>query len=376
LREIQLFYIEESIIREHVQQQPGPCDNEKHQLVLNKLEENSCIQIYTQLKEIVTNATSPNLDPQTITECVEEAEAFFANPAPIIHTHLEKVTEETSEEVELIDESPVEEALASTDVVEEKPVAVTASASVQSLKLPPLGSPSASSLDIKNKLSPVDDELNKSITDLSSEIASHDMDMQSSTSMASEPVEFTKCIEKLVASTQTVDKHLDNIQKPCKEFYEFEKQDLKLNAIKQTLESLALALKTCLLHKRSIVSKAGADGKSVAKQVDSLVRLHQSVVGKYKEKDAVYMKNRDKWAEFGKDVQSLSEWIDSTLSKLAELTASDLENNKLREVIKVRISSFKFFTLINEFHIHLRGKRKIGFTGFLFEFPRFCLNFV
>ena len=51
-------------------------------------------------------------------------------------------------------------------------------------------------------------------------------------SQLNEPAEFLRCVEKLAASTQTVDKHLENIQRVGREFHEFEKQELKLAAIK------------------------------------------------------------------------------------------------------------------------------------------------
>lgn len=159
-----------------------------------------------------------------------------------------------------------------------------------------------------------------------------------------EPVEFIKCLEKLISSTSIVDKHLDNIQKLNREFVEFEKQDLKLNAIKQTLESLASALKTSLLHKNEIMDKSNKDtAKKIGKLIATLTTIHQNVVDKYKNKSAIYIKNNDKWNEFNKDYATITEWLDSTLLKVGNLKETSLENEKLKEVIKVAHLIFKNF---------------------------------
>lgn len=152
-----------------------------------------------------------------------------------------------------------------------------------------------------------------------------------------EPGEFMKCIEKLISSTQIVDKHLDNIQKPHKEFNEFEKQEIKLNAIKQTLESLAVALKTSLLHRQSILDRADKEvGKKIAKLVSNLTKQHQNVVDKYREKKLIYLKNYDKWSVFNKDYETMCDWLGLTLEKVNELRQESLENEKIKEIIKVR----------------------------------------
>ena len=151
-----------------------------------------------------------------------------------------------------------------------------------------------------------------------------------------EPVEFLKCIDKLIASTHTVDKHLDNVQKTNKEFYEIEKQNLKLNAIKQTLESLALALKTLLLHKKAILEKSNVEtSKKIAKLIANLTKQHQSVVKKFKEKTETYTKNNDKYNEFLKDYDEINAWLDVTLSKVNDLKIKTLDNTKLVEIVKV-----------------------------------------
>ena len=151
-----------------------------------------------------------------------------------------------------------------------------------------------------------------------------------------EPNEFIKCIEKLINSTQTVDKHLDNVQRANKEFVEFEKQNLKLSAIKQTLESLTLAIKTSILHKQAILEKSDQEkSKQIGKLFSEMTKLHQNVVHKYKEKNALYLKNYDQWSQFDKDYQNILEWLDQTTKKLNEAKASNLESSKLQEIIKV-----------------------------------------
>lgn len=151
-----------------------------------------------------------------------------------------------------------------------------------------------------------------------------------------EPAEFVKCIEKLIQSTQTVEKHLDNIQKPNKEFYEFEKQEIKLNAIKQTLESLAMALRTSLIHKRAILDKSNREtSKNITSSIQTLTRQHQNVVQKYKEKNSLHIQNYDKWHDFNKNFLKIQSWIDSTLVKLNELNETTLDTDKVQEIIKV-----------------------------------------
>ncbi len=158
----------------------------------------------------------------------------------------------------------------------------------------------------------------------------------SSSSSIGEPTEFIKCINKLIHSTQTVDKHLDNVQRANKEFVEFEKQNLKLSAIKQTLESLTLAIKTSILHKQAILEKSDAEkAKQIGKLFVELTTLHQNVVHKYKEKNALYLKNFDQWSQYDKDYQNIIQWLDQTTTKLNEAKASNLESSKLQEIIKV-----------------------------------------
>ncbi len=169
-----------------------------------------------------------------------------------------------------------------------------------------------------------------------SETSSTPRTTSSSSSNIGEPVEFIKCIEKLIYSTQTVDKHLDNVQRANKEFVEFEKQNLKLSAIKQTLESLTLAIKTSILHKQAILEKSDQEkAKQIGKLFVELTKLHQNVVHKYKEKNALYLKNYDQWSQFDKDYQNLLLWLNQTTEKLNETKASNLESSKLQEIIKV-----------------------------------------
>ena len=181
-------------------------------------------------------------------------------------------------------------------------------------------------------------DISKSINEISSSLLN-----ENASELTGEPLEFLKCIEKLISSTHTVEKHLDNIQKSNREFYEFEKQSLKLNAIKQTLESLALALKTLLLHKHAILDKSNKDtAKKIAKLIANLSKQHQSVVKRFKEKTDVYTKNNDKWNEFHKDYQTINAWLDATLAKVNDLKLKTLENNKLLEIIKVSFVSASF----------------------------------
>ncbi len=179
--------------------------------------------------------------------------------------------------------------------------------------------------------------MTKSITELSNQMA-HDVETHhkvNSSGLLAEPDEFLKCLEKLINSTNAVEKHLENIQKPNKEFVDFERQDLKLNAIKQTLESLAAALKTSLTHKSTIIEKSSRDvGKKITKSLSTLTSKHQAVVNMYKEKNAIYLKNYDKWIQFHKDYKNIDSWLDQTLIKVNDLKNSDLESSQALEIIK------------------------------------------
>ena len=111
---------------------------------------------------------------------------------------------------------------------------------------------------------------------------------------------------------------------------------MKINAIKQTLESLALALKTLLLHKHAILDKSNKEThKKISRLISNLTKQHHTVVKRFKEKNDVYTKNNDKWNEFHKDYQMINSWLDSTLAKVNDLKIKTLENNKLLEIIKV-----------------------------------------
>ena len=178
----------------------------------------------------------------------------------------------------------------------------------------------------------------KEITESKSimEIASSSGQLQCVDSIG-EPSEFVKCLERLILSTQTVDKHLENIQKPNKEFHEFEKQELKINAIKQTLESLAMALNTSLLHKSAILQRSDKEmSDRISGSVGDLTKRHQSCVAKFKEKSASYAKNLDKWVEFHANFAAINKWLDLTLVKFDAIMAdSDLDSERIKEVIKV-----------------------------------------
>jgi hypothetical protein len=145
---------------------------------------------------------------------------------------------------------------------------------------------------------------------------------------------FINCLEKLHNSLEIVDKHLENIQKLNKEFYDFEKQNLKLNSIKDALESLSTALKTSLKHKKVICEKANKDlNKKITKLLNQLTKEHQLVVKKYKEKDAIYTKNFDLWREFHKDYDKINEWLSVTLARLNEIKQT-IEYERVEEMIK------------------------------------------
>ena len=152
-----------------------------------------------------------------------------------------------------------------------------------------------------------------------------------------EPSEFIKCLEKLSLSMQTVEKHLENIQKSNKEFYEFEKQELKLNAIKQTMESLAMALKTSMLHKNAILQKSDKEMSArISNFVVELSRQHENCIERFKEKSAAYNKNLEKWNEFMKNFAAINKWLDLTLAKFEALKLEkNLDNAKIKEIIKV-----------------------------------------
>ncbi len=176
-----------------------------------------------------------------------------------------------------------------------------------------------------------------------------------------EPIEFVKCMEKLINSYQVVEKHLENIQKANKEFVEFEKQEVKLNAIKQTLESLTSALRTLIMHKRAILDMSSKDmAKKISKLITNLTRDHQEIVCKYKEKNAVYLQNSDKWTQFHKDFETIHAWLQRTYSKINELNGSELDNDKLQQIIKVsrfrKIGSLFFFLFI----FFLRSKKEFN----------------
>lgn len=152
-----------------------------------------------------------------------------------------------------------------------------------------------------------------------------------------EPCEFMKCIERLVLSSQTVERHLENIQKHNREFFEFEKQDLKINAIKQTLESLAMALNTSLLHKNAILQKCDPEMNArIVNSVSDLTEKHQACVEKFKEKSFSYAKNRDKWVEFHTNFGAITKWLDLTLIKFESVMVDNgLDNERIKEIIKV-----------------------------------------
>jgi len=150
-----------------------------------------------------------------------------------------------------------------------------------------------------------------------------------------EPSEFIKCLDKLVLSTSTVEKHLEGIQRLNKEFFEFEKQDLKLNAIKQTLESLSMALKTSLLHKNSIIQKSDIETKDkITILVNNLSKQNQECLDKFKEKQQKYAKNNITWKEFHKNYGVINKWLDITLAKLENIKKeNDLADERIKEIV-------------------------------------------
>jgi len=150
-----------------------------------------------------------------------------------------------------------------------------------------------------------------------------------------EPSEFIKCLDKLVMSTSTVEKHLENIQKTNKEFQEFEKQELKLGAIKQTLESLSMALKTSLAHKNAILQKSDKETKDkITLLVDNLSKQNQDCMEKFNRKTEKYAKNNDTWKEFHRNFGAINKWLDLTLTKFEELRKEkDLDNERIKEIV-------------------------------------------
>ena len=86
------------------------------------------------------------------------------------------------------------------------------------------------------------DLMSSSIIELKNTVET-EKSVQSDINNSCNPNIFLNCLEKLHKSLQVVDKHLENIQKSNKEFYDFEKQHMKLNSIKDALESLSTALK-------------------------------------------------------------------------------------------------------------------------------------
>lgn len=147
--------------------------------------------------------------------------------------------------------------------------------------------------------------------------------------------EFIRCVEKLIVSSETVEKHLDNIQKLNKEYYDFEKQELKLRAIKQTLESLTAALKTSLLHKKPIMlSSSKETAEKIDQIITKLVSLHHSVVRQFKEKNEIFNKNSEKWNEFNTDFNALQKWLQDSSTKIKEVTETQSNDDKLKDIIK------------------------------------------
>lgn len=163
---------------------------------------------------------------------------------------------------------------------------------------------------------PATNIMSSSITELTETEKTMNLDINNSC----DPNVFIKCLEKLLNSIQIVDKHLDNTQKLNKEFYDFERQNLKLNSIKDALESLSTAIKTSLKHKKSICDKANKElNKKISKLLNQLTKDHQDIVKKYKDKDALYTKNYDIWKEFHKDFFKMNEWLTLTLARINDL---------------------------------------------------------
>jgi hypothetical protein len=198
----------------------------------------------------------------------------------------------------------------------------------------------SSILDLNKDTLEVDSEQKTQIDLMSSSIielkntVETEKSLQSNINNSCNPNIFLNCLEKLHKSLQVVDKHLENIQKSTKEFYDFEKQHLKLNSIKDALESLSTALKTSIKHKKIICEKANKDlNKNITKILNELTKEHQVIVKKYKEKDVIYAKNFDLWKEFHKDFEKINEWLNTTLDRLSEFNKS-VDNDRIEEIIR------------------------------------------
>jgi hypothetical protein len=173
--------------------------------------------------------------------------------------------------------------------------------------------------------------MSASITELTDTVQT-EKQVQIEVNTLNDPNAFLKCLDKLSNSLNIVEKHLDNIQKPQKEFYDFEKQDVKLNAMKDALESLGAALKTSNIQRKVITDKSNRDlNKRINKLLNKLTKEHQDIVQKYKQKNGVYLKNYDKWKEFNKDFDVMDLWLRQTIKKINDVKT---DSHKVDELIK------------------------------------------
>ena len=99
--------------------------------------------------------------------------------------------------------------------------------------------------------------------------------------------------------------------------------------------------------------------RNITNSIQTLTKQHHNVVQKYKEKNALYIKNYDKWTDFNKNFSKIQAWIESTLVKLNELNETSLDTERVQEIIKVSL-------------IYEREKKKI-FVKFL---PLFIIKIV
>lgn len=173
--------------------------------------------------------------------------------------------------------------------------------------------------------------MSASITELTDTVQT-EKQVQIEVNSLNDPNSFLKCLDKLSNSLNTVEKHLNNIQKPQKEFYDFEKQDIKLNAMKDALESLGAALKTSNVQRKSITDKSNRDlNKRITKLLTKLTKEHQEIVQKYKQKNNIYLKNYDKWKEFNKDFDVMEMWLRQTIDKIND---AKTDTHKIDDLIK------------------------------------------
>jgi hypothetical protein len=173
---------------------------------------------------------------------------------------------------------------------------------------------------------------------------------------ANDPQVFHMTLEKLRESIQCVTKHLDSVQRPNRDFSDFEKQIVKMNAIKDALDSIANALKVSLAHKKSYSLCNNKElNKKNSKLLNVLAKDHQLLVKKFKEKYGVYVKNLDIWMEFNKDYQLIDEWLDRTLNSIANISTSSLDECIIRDLFN--LTSYRLQLERTNLNGHLIGSK-------------------